>query len=42
MHGYPVMQLLQYSMPPSSCSWMPQQNPHRGLVREGHAGYPLS
>uniref|UniRef100_A0A1A9WST0 Uncharacterized protein n=1 Tax=Glossina brevipalpis TaxID=37001 RepID=A0A1A9WST0_9MUSC len=33
MHGYPVMQFVQYSVPPP-CSWMPSQNPltHRPFV----------
>ncbi|TMW47482.1 hypothetical protein DOY81_007433 [Sarcophaga bullata] len=43
MHGYPVMQFMQYNMPPAACTWMPQQNhPHRGLVRDTHNGYPLT
>ncbi|XP_075162262.1 uncharacterized protein LOC142234935 isoform X2 [Haematobia irritans] len=48
MHGYPVMQFMQYSMPPpSTCQWMPQQSNahhHRGLVRDAavHGGYPLT
>ncbi|XP_059226986.1 uncharacterized protein LOC106090383 isoform X2 [Stomoxys calcitrans] len=47
MHGYPVMQFMQYSMPPSTCQWMPQQQNthHRGLVRDAaavHGGYPLT
>lgn len=28
MHGYPVMQFVQYSVPPP-CTWVPQSDPHR-------------
>lgn len=28
MHGYPVMQVVQYSVPPP-CPWGPPTDPHR-------------
>jgi len=34
MHGYPVMQFVQYSMPPP-CSWVPAPPPSSGNV-DGH------
>ncbi|XP_041673872.1 uncharacterized protein LOC108113868 isoform X3 [Drosophila eugracilis] len=37
MHGYPVMQFVQYSMPPP-CSWVPAPPPSSGNVDGHHRG----
>lgn len=31
MHGYPVMQFVQYSVPPP-CGWIPQPDPLRSVT----------